>query len=175
MKDKGNVSVTTVTLDQEKLTAAKNKMRVSSASEVLRRLVDVYLGWEVEENDELKELMDKKKEAEERVLEAEAEVAKLQREVFEKMPKNTEVKEDVKEYEKEEVREGYVEKVNEFLKTDPEYRGVWEFQCFVPKDVMQKYVGSHKKEMEELGFKNEAAMQRWLLEVTEGRLCVKTK
>ena len=183
-KTEDNVSVTTVTLNKEKLEVARRRMGVPTASAALRRLVDVYLGSEGEEieDEELRSLMKNKREAEEKVTEMrqkllveEEKVEKLQREIFGKIPRQVEKKEELKVSEKSEVQEAYVQKVNEFIKADPEYGAVWEFQSFVPEEVMEKYVGMHKGEIEELELKNEKQMISWLVEVTGGKLCVKTK
>ena len=181
---KDNVTITTVTLNREKLEMARRRMNVSTASAALRRLVDLYLGSEGEEieDEELRSLMEKKRKAEERgvglkkvLLEVDEEVAKLQREIFGKIPRQSEKVAELKESEKAKVKEEYVKKVNEFIKADPEYGAVWEFQSFVPEEVMEKYVGLHKGEIEELEIKNEKQMASWLLKATEGKLCVKVK
>ena len=183
-KTEDNVTITTVTINKEKLKMAVERMGVKTASAALRRLVDVFLGSEGEEieDEELRGLMKKKREAEEKAVEtkkklreAEEEVEKLQREIFGKIPRQTEKKEELKVSEKAEVQEEYVKRVNEFIKADPEYGEVWEFQSFVPEEVMEKYVGLHKGEIEELEMKNEKQMISWLVKVTEGKLCVKVK
>ena len=183
-KTEDNVTITTVTINRSKLDATVERMGVKTASAALRRLVDIYLGSPVEEieDEELKELMEQKRVAERRVFEikqelltAEERMTELQREIFGKIPRQNEKQVELKESEKVEVREAYVEKVNEFIKADPEYSSVWKFQSFVPEEVMEKYVGLHKGEMGELEMKNEKQMISWLVEVTKGKLCVKTK
>ena len=183
-KTEDNVTITTVTINRSKLDATVERMGVKTASAALRRLVDVYLGSEGEEieDEELKKLMEKKRGAEEKsgklkqeLAEVEEEVEKLQREIFGKIPRQSEKVAELKESEKVEVQEEYVKKVNEFIKADPEYGAVWEFQSFVPEEVMEKYVGLHKGEMGKLEMKNEKQMVSWLVRVVEGKLCVKVK
>lgn len=185
MEKEGEVTgITTVTLNKEKLKMVVKRMGTTTVSAALRRLVDIYLGSEGEdvEDEELRELMEQKRVAEKRVVEikqefliAEERVAELQKEIFGKIPRQGEKQVELKTSERPEVQEAYVEKVNSFIKANPEYREVWEFQHFIPEEVMEKYVGLHKGEVEELQFKSKAAMQKWLLKVTEGRLCVRTK
>jgi len=183
-KEIEETGITTITINRKKLEAARRRMGATTASAMVRRLVDVYLGSEGEEieDEKLRELMKKKREAEEKVakikkelVEAEAEVERLQLEIFGKIPRQTEKVTELKVSERPEVQEKYVKKVNEFLKTDPEYKDVWEFQVFVPEEIMEKYVGLHKEEIAELGLKNEKAMVSWLIKITEGKLVVKTK
>ena len=183
-KEIEETGITTITISRKKLEAARRRMGTSTASATIRRLVDLYLGAEGEEieDEKLRGLMKQKREVEEnrieakkRLAELEAEEERLQMEIFGKIPSQVKEQVEVKVSEKAEVQEAYVKKVNEFIKADPEYREVWEFQSFVPEEIMEKYVGLHKGEMGELEMKNEKQMISWLVKVTEGKLCVKVK